>query len=200
MTKRYKFTPNQQDLDLFNKVVADVEPLDSTRTPVYKNNINTLVRKKTVHALPLGTKQKKNGTVIAVKRTLTIPIAVNDYAAGRVPGLDRKTALKLKKGHFYIDYRLDLHGMSQKNARDALELCIFNASQSKYRSLLIITGKGHRADSKLGNYQSERGVLRRLVPFWLIERPLSNSVLAFSSAQPEHGGSGAFYVLLKRIS
>jgi DNA-nicking Smr family endonuclease len=198
MNKRYKFRLNQEDIDLFDKVVTDVEPLNSTHKLDYKSTINKLIRKKTIQSQPVGTREEKTRNKIAVRRTLVKPLAVNDYAVGRVPGLDRKTALRLKKGRFHIDYRLDLHGLSQKKARDALELCIFNASHRKYRALLIITGKGFRTDSKLDGYQSERGVLRKLVPFWLIERPLSESVLAFSIAQPEHGGSGAYYVLLKR--
>ena len=200
MNKRYKFIPNQQDLDLFNKVFADVEPLNSKRKLANKSSVNNLIPEKIVQALSSQTQEKRNGTKIAIERAISIPLAVNDYATGRVPGLDRKTALRLKKGHFYIDYKLDLHGMSQKKARDALELCILNASQRKYRSLLIITGKGLQTDNKFGGYRSERGVLRRLVPLWLIERPLSESVLAFSIAQPEHGGFGALYVLLKRNS
>ena len=201
MNKRYKFTSNQQELDLFNKVVADVEPLKQIHQSTHKSIENNLRNKKVIQAFSFPIKEEKTGTKTTLKRTVTIPLAINEYSPGRVPGLDRKTALRLKKGHFFIDYRLDLHGMSQQSARDALELCISNAHQRKYRHLLIITGKGFRSDkSKMIRNQSERGVLRRLVPFWLIERPLAESVLAFSIAQPEHGGAGAFYVLLKRSS
>jgi DNA-nicking Smr family endonuclease len=201
MNKRYIFTPNQQDLDLFNKVVADVEPLKRNYQLAHKIIKNNLKSKKTVPILSLPIKEEKNSKKTAIKRVVTTPLAVNEYSPGRVPGLDRKTALRLKKGHFFIDYRLDLHGMSQKSARNALELCISNASHRRYRSLLIITGKGFRSDkNNMTRNQSERGVLRRLVPFWLIEQPLAEFVLAFSIAQPEHGGAGAFYVLLKRSS
>jgi DNA-nicking Smr family endonuclease len=198
MNKRYKFTSNQQELDLFNKVVADVEPLKPNYQSIHKNNLRN---NKTVEALSMPIKEEKTFTKTTLKRMVTIPLAINEYSPGRVPGLDRKTALKLKKGQFLIDYRLDLHGMSQQSARDALELCISSARQRRYRFLLIITGKGFRSDkSKMSRHQSEKGVLRRLVPFWLIERPLADFVLAFSIAQPEHGGVGALYVLLKRSS
>ena len=48
------------------------------------------------------------------------------------------------------------------------------------------------------NDNGATGILRRVVPEWLKETPLSNFVLAFSSAQKTHGGTGALYVLLRR--
>jgi DNA-nicking Smr family endonuclease len=65
--------------------------------------------------------------------------------------------------------------------------------------LLVITGKGHhRANSDDNFVNPEKGILRRVVPNWLKEPPLSNFILAFSSAQKIHGGTGALYVLLRR--
>jgi DNA-nicking Smr family endonuclease len=203
MNKRYNIRANQRDLDLFNKVVADVKPLNLNSKVSHNSIKNSSASGQTNQAISLSLGitggKKSKGTV--ERKALNIPLAINEYPSGRVPGLDRKTALRLKKGQFYIDYQLDLHGMSQNVAQDALELCIVTACQRSHRSLLIITGKGLRSDkSKMNTYHSERGVLRRLVPLWLSERPLSEFVLAFSIAQPEHGGSGAFYVLLKRNS
>jgi DNA-nicking Smr family endonuclease len=56
--------------------------------------------------------------------------------------------------------------------------------------VLVITGKGITA--------SNSGVLKENVPRWLNEPSLRRHVLAFDYAEPQHGGEGALYVLLKR--
>ena len=56
----------------------------------------------------------------------------------------------------------------------------------------MITGKGLKGDTW------SPGVLREAVPGWLNAPPLRGIVLSFAYAQPQHGGSGALYVLLKR--
>ena len=127
------------------------------------------------------------------------PIVISDHSPGRAPGIDRKTSLKLKKGKVEIDYKLDLHGLTQTEAKQALEQTILGAWKNKLRLILVITGKGLRqSKSNELSDNGATGVLRRIVPRWLKEAPLSNFVLAFSSAQQTHGGSGALYVLLRR--
>jgi DNA-nicking Smr family endonuclease len=116
------------------------------------------------------------------------------------PGLDRRTGEKLKRGQLPIEAKLDLHGMTQAAARSALDRFIADAYRRGLRAILVITGKGLRAPPETdGFWEPQRpGVLRREVPRWLnepINRPL---VLAFTEAQPEHGGGGAFYLLLRR--
>jgi len=56
--------------------------------------------------------------------------------------------------------------------------------------VLVITGKGGRT--------SGDGVLRAAVPRWLNEAPNRTRLLAFTPAQPKHGGAGALYLLLRR--
>ena len=127
------------------------------------------------------------------------PIVIGDHSPGRAPGIDRKTSLKLKKGKVKIDYKLDLHGLTQIEAKQALEQAILGAWKNKLRLILVITGKGLRqSKSNELSDNGATGILRRIVPRWLKEAPLSNFVLAFSSAQQTHGGSGALYVLLRR--
>ena len=45
---------------------------------------------------------------------------------------------------------------------------------------------------------SEIGILRNAAPRWLNEAPNRARILAFTAAQPRHGGGGALYVLLRR--
>lgn len=104
-------------------------------------------------------------------------------------GLDRNTDKKLKRGQMDIDARLDLHGHTRDAAHEALRGFITRESERGSRCVIVITGKG-RADAP--------GVLRAAVPQWLSERPLSDYVLRFYTAQPRDGGAGALYVLLRR--
>ena len=105
------------------------------------------------------------------------------------PGLDRRTAQKLRRGQMPIEARLDLHGMTQEAAHRELSGFIARASASGKRVLLIITGKGTREGG---------GVLRQAVPRWLAEPALRGRVLATAPALPKDGGGGAFYLLLRR--
>lgn len=112
-----------------------------------------------------------------------------DLSHGSTPGLDKRSAERMKKGEMEIDGRLDLHGMTQDTAHGALIAFVGRAFDSGRRCLLVITGKGNRAGT---------GVLRSNVPRWLNQSPCRERILGFSHARPQHGGEGALYVLIKR--
>ena len=97
---------------------------------------------------------------------------------------------RLRRGRLGVDARLDLHGLTQHAAHDALVRFVLDAHARGRRSLLVITGKGTFGDG--------RGILRARVPDWLNDPPLRDKVLAIETAQPKDGGAGALYVLLKR--
>lgn len=111
-------------------------------------------------------------------------------AAPAGAGFDRATATKFARGQLPVDARLDLHGMTQAAAHQALARFVAKARRHDWRTLLIITGKGRLSEGG--------GVLRRLLPLWLQEDPFSAQVLALSPAQPKDGGTGAFYLRLRR--
>ena len=107
------------------------------------------------------------------------------------PGvLDDKTVRKLKKGRLGIDARIDLHGMAEHQAHSALNRFIDHARREDHRIVLVITGKGERSG----------GILRRAVPRWLAEPPLVAMVGSWRQAHVSHGGEGALYVRLRRLS
>ena len=84
--------------------------------------------------------------------------------------------------------QLDLHGMTQDQARAALTAFVLRACAERQRHVLVITGKGNLGD----------GVLRRRVPEWLAEPPLRKVVTGLSEAHRRHGGEGALHVALRR--
>jgi DNA-nicking Smr family endonuclease len=107
---------------------------------------------------------------------------------------DGRTGERLRRGRMPIEARLDLHGMSQPQAHAALLAFVERGYAEGRRCLLVITGKG---GGKLADAQPY-GILRRVVPEWLNTPGLRPKLLAVTTAQPQHGGDGALYVLLKR--
>ena len=106
------------------------------------------------------------------------------------PGLDRRTARRLKRGQLPVEARLDLHGRTQDQAHDALRDFIQESRMARRRCVLVITGKGSVASGK-------GGVLRQMVPRWLNEPTLRRHIIAITNAPESSGGTGALYVLLK---
>lgn len=112
---------------------------------------------------------------------------VDALEQGEYAGVDGNTAQRLRRGQYPIDASLDLHGYNREKAHHLLQSFIHGHYARGSRCLLVITGKG-----AVGG-----GVLRAQLPQWLNEPDLRPLVLAFDTAR-QHGGSGAFYVLLKR--
>ncbi len=107
------------------------------------------------------------------------------------PGLSKRLA----RGRRQIDAVLDLHGARQNEAYLRLSRFLEGAINRGNRTLLVITGKGSPQRS---GPESSSGVLRRMVPEWLRQSPMAGYVSGFEPAHQRHGGSGAFYVVLRR--
>lgn len=111
--------------------------------------------------------------------------AILDYCKQSIP---RKRLAQLKSGQIPCESRLDLHGLRPDEAQD--KLCVFIEQQTQLgrRCLLVIHGKGGQ--------HFDAPILKNHVNHWLKQLP---QVLAFHSALPKDGGSGALYVLLQRL-
>ncbi|BCJ89325.1 hypothetical protein IZ6_00600 [Terrihabitans soli] len=97
--------------------------------------------------------------------------------------LEPKLARNLKRGGA-VDARFDLHGYRQDEAHSKLLWFLKSQRTRGARVVLVITGKS--------------GVLNRMVPMWLAEPDLRETVIGFSQASSAHGGAGALYVRLRR--
>jgi DNA-nicking Smr family endonuclease len=128
------------------------------------------------------------------------PIVLPRLDVASTPGLDARSAERLKRGQLPIEARLDLHGLTQEAARSALDGFIAEAYAAGRRAVLIITGRGlkPRGDDDDPWRRTSGGVLKSMTPRWLNEAPNRSRVLAFTEAQPRHGGAGALYVLIRR--
>ena len=103
------------------------------------------------------------------------------------PGVQKQVFKKLKRGQYRIEAELDLHGMTKAQAQEALIEFIEQVRLEGLRCIRIIHGKGYGSSNK-------GPVIKPLVNRWLQRRA---EVLAFCSARPVDGGTGAVYVLLK---
>ena len=178
--------PVNQDIDedqiLWQRVTQRVMPL-----PGRNNPLSLIPRvKQPLHSAKPIPKISKNLPLPAVSSPAIVksPLPV-DLREGDRAGLDGRTQRRLSRGDVPIDRRLDLHGHTVARAEIKLKRFIEDASCVGCRCLLVITGKG-------------AGVLKGHVPEWLKRPPLSGLVLALAEARPADGGSGAFYVLLRR--
>jgi len=94
----------------------------------------------------------------------------------------------MRRGQVDIEARIDLHGMTQDEAHQALSEFLQDSFSAGRRTVLAITGKGAGGE----------GVLRYAAPKWLNEASNREMIRGFSHAAPKHGGAGALYILLKR--
>ncbi len=106
-----------------------------------------------------------------------------------------RTPLKKDK-HPIPTARLDLHGMTIDQAFQSLTTFLANSQAQGHRCVLVITGKG---SVKTEHWWQKAGILKEQVPRWLEDEPNRSRITTHSIARPEHGGSGALYVFLKKI-
>lgn len=123
------------------------------------------------------------------------PAPVRKPALPPLAPVERKTLQALRRGTKAVDGIIDLHGMRQGEAHEALLRFLHRSQGSGHSLVLVITGKG---GASTGGFFEERGVLRRMVPHWLRLPDLRSLVVGFEEASPQHGGSGALYIRLRR--
>jgi DNA-nicking Smr family endonuclease len=114
-------------------------------------------------------------------------IESGDTLTYRGEGLQDSVWRRLRRGGYYIRAELDLHGLNREAARQQVALFLADCQDRDVRAVRIIHGKG-RGSPNTGP------VIKALLAGWLRRR---KDVLAFCSARPHDGGTGAVYVLLR---
>jgi len=170
MKKRDAEDKEENDRDLWNYVTRGFKAYKSPCKPVA--TAKPPIRKATTPRV----------TPVMPRKTLSEPSA----PTGK--GFDRSTETRLRRGQLSLEGRLDLHGMTQAEAFPALYKFIKAAAAQEKRTVLIITGKGQRFE----------GVLRKMVPKWLEDPDLARHIVAITPAAPKDGGTGAFYLRLRK--
>ena len=95
---------------------------------------------------------------------------------------------------------LDLHGYSLDNANQAVENFIKKSYQEKVYKLIIVTGKGIHSDNEKDPYVSkDLSILKYSIPEFVKNNAELMSIISeINEANIEDGGSGAFYIYLKK--
>lgn len=164
-------------------------------SPSKMNELEAAVRaiddiKENINPNPIETRKKPH---LATKTPAKKPISseIQDAAAHR----------RVRRGKLEIAATIDLHGFNQDEARARLHSFIFEAYDKNMRCVLVITGKGSKSSNEKEKhfdfFSSPRGIIRSRFKDWLHEPQIRNLISGIATANPKHGGSGAFYVLLK---
>jgi DNA-nicking Smr family endonuclease len=151
-------------------------------------------------ALPTPSNPVRPARPAAPPPTTTEPLPARPAKPTAPPlaPIERRLKRELARGRAAIDAALDLHGLTQAEAHQALRGFLRHSQARGARLVIIVTGKGAPLD-EVGQWPNERGVLKRVTPQWLREPDLRSVVLGFEEAGRAHGGSGALYVRLRRL-
>ena len=95
---------------------------------------------------------------------------------------------------------LDLHGKTLDEANKIIENFIRRSYEDKVNKLIIVTGKGlHSSNEKDPYVSKDLGILKYSIPNFLNNNTeLMKMISNISEASINDGGSGAFYIFLKK--
>ena len=169
--------PNK-DIDLFRDAMAGVAPL------------------KGRPAVPHAPARVQAKTPAPVAKSEPLPPAPTLPGPPVAQPFDRDVGRALAKGKRSPEASLDLHGMTLVAAEKAVARFLADSATQNLRLVLIVTGKGTRLEGG----RMFGGRIRAEFPAWLERSDNRALVAGVRTAHPRHGGSGAFYVLLRRRS
>jgi len=174
-----KKTLTSEDSDLFRQAIGKVRPVNND-----KILLNTEHKPKPY--------PKEIVSTLACPLTLTTECDVDkvgseDSLSYTAPGLQTTLLKKLRKGYFGLDAEIDLHGLTSNAAKQQLLQFLHDSTYSGCRCVHIVHGKGYRSTD-------HHPVLKNNLNLWLRQH---QNVLAFCSASPKDGGTGAVFVLLR---
>jgi DNA-nicking Smr family endonuclease len=166
----------------FRRLFADARPLASDKVPVPKRRP------------PPKARFAREDERQVLRESLEAGIEVMEAHNGdglryRHPSVHPKTMRRLSRGAIRVQDETDLHGLTSAAAREVLAEFIGRAVARGHTCVRVVHGKGLRSGR-------DGPVLKRKVAEWL-ER--CDRVLAFVSARQVDGGTGALYVLLRKV-
>ena len=122
-----------------------------------------------------------------------------DFLSNKEKVLDKdlffKSSIRRK-----VEKTIDLHGFSLENANKIIDDFINKCFQENVIKIIVITGKGLRSDNVSNPYVSKNlSILKHSVPEFIESNiNLMKMIYKISDAKIEDGGSGAFYIYLKK--
>ena len=171
--------PEDDDIKLFRSTIGPVRPItdqrDHSRPPA---------------SSPQPRQTQADEQQVVAELLLYSPeelqVECGEEISWRHPGLQLGVMRKLRRGRFAIADELDLHGMRLPVAEQAITEFISHSRELNYGCVRIVHGKGLRS--------RKQPILKNLTAKLLRRMP---GVLAYCSARPVDGGTGAVYILLR---
>lgn len=172
--------------DAFLEEMAGVEPLQvRNKVALRKGDINlaSQAARRKAAVTEVETRDPNYLHTTDVKR-----IGPHDVVGFKRPGIQDGVFRKLRLGKYDMEARLDLHRRTVEQSRSQLFRFVSDCLEHDIRSVLILPGKGDRSEG-------DPAVIKSYLVHWLEQL---DDVQAYHTAQPHHGGAGAFYVLLRK--
>ncbi len=163
---------------------------------------DALWKRVTATVRPLGKKGPAPGArPLPRVRIRETPVEAPDVSSRRqtmpaeTASLDGAWDRRVRTGRVDPERTIDLHGHTRDAAYALLADAIERAWRDDIRTLLVITGK-----SRPVQYGDERprGVIAANFAQWLDTPRLRPFIAATRRAHPRHGGSGAWYVIIRK--
>lgn len=171
---------DEDERALFRAAVRDVRPLRNAPPPPVRERRHARA----------ASRRADDARVMAESLELDagdLGVETGDELAWRREGVPESVLRRLRRGDYSCRAELDLHGMTQAEARVALAGFLAEALEQGRRCIRVVHGKGRRS--------GHRGpVLKAAVNRWLRR---CDAVCAFCTARRADGGTGALYVLLR---
>lgn len=172
---------SDEDRNLFLEAVGEVRRIEQRHAPTEK-------KRPKARALQAEADERAVLDELLADPSESDLLETGEHLSWARPGVQNAVLRKLRAGRYSIQGELDLHGLTQQHAREELLAFIDEARRVGRLCVRIIHGKGRRTPDK-------GPVLKPAVNFWLQHH---KRVLAFCSAPPHDGGTGAVYVLLRK--
>jgi len=170
-------------LDLFREMMADVSPLEQDQVEItqkYQITETHLARQTAAQTLTESDPEYLSLDNVIMRKP-------EDIIEFKRDGVQEGVFRKLRLGKYEIQARLDLHRKTLKQARDEILQFLKQCQRMDIRTVIIIHGKGERSDPP--------AMMKSHVATWLEQIP---DIMCFHSALRQHGGNGATYVMLKK--
>jgi len=178
---------DEDERELFRRAMQDVRPLGPARRAA---RIDSRARSPRARA-----RFARAERAAVLLESLLAPGPHIDAQPGdeltyRRPEVPEKVLRQLRRGEYRVEDALDLHGLTEAQAAVELARFLQQARERGLRCVRIIHGKGLRS--------GQRGPVLKHTVNTLLRR--ADAVLAFASARPAAGGTGATLVLLQRTA
>ncbi len=179
----------QEEIELFRQTMTGTKPISEKKIEIQqpKNRRTHSKTKITKHHATSSNNAPTKQISVYTNTDYITEVSGEEQLFFARTGLQTKTIRQLRKGQLPIEAKIDLHGLTINEAEAALTEFLNNCRQQHIRHILVVHGKGSHSTNSITTIKSA-------VNAWLRE---PDFILAFCSAQPHHGGTGALYALLK---